>query len=344
MTTGAGQFWAGGRAIVVGAGLMGRHHAAAVRHAGSSVVAIVDRNLDLARSVARPYRGALASSDLGEVLEQVKPTIAHLCTPADTHRPLAEQLATAKIHAFIEKPMAGNAAETRAILDAFDRAGAIACPVHQYAFQRSVEQAIAALPSIGTVRRVAFDIRSAGGGDDTGSHDRIAAEIMPHPLSIIQRLLPGIDVGALDWTLERAAPGEWLALSTSEGVLLSIAISMGGRPTRFATIVSGTGGTVELDNFHDFLVTLPGAVSRAAKIAQPFIHGGKSLASAAGNLAERTLRRESAYPGLRALTRRFHTAAMSAGRITVPISVTETMAVAFARDALVAQCPEWSGG
>lgn len=307
-------------------------------------MAVVDRNADLARSVARRYRGAVAISDLGEALALANPTIAHVCTPAETHRALAEQLAAANINTFIEKPMMGNAADTRAILAAFERAGAIACPVHQYAFQRSVEQAVAALPSIGTVRRIAFDIRSAGGGDDADSHDRIAADIVPHPLSIIQRMLPGIDVGILGWTLERVVPGEWLASASCDGVLLSIAISLGGRPTHFGTIASGTGGTVELDNFHDYLVTLPGAVSRAAKITQPFVHGGKSLVSAAGNLAGRTLRRESAYPGLRTLTRRFHDAAQSTGRIAAPISAAEAIAVAVARDALLAQCPMLSDG
>lgn len=308
------------------------------------MVAVVDRNVDLARSVARRYRGALASSDLGEALTQANPTIAHVCTPAETHRAVAEQLAAEKIHAFIEKPMMGSAADTRALLAAFERAKAIACPVHQYAFQRSVEQAMAALPSIGTVRRIAFDIRSAGGGDDVAKLDRIAADIVPHPLSIIQRLLPRVDVGTLGWTLERAMPGEWLASASSDGVLLSIAISMGGRPTRFGTIVSGTGGTLELDNFHDYLVTLPGAVSRAAKITQPFVHGGTSLVSAAGNLAGRTLRRESAYPGLRTLTRRFHGAAQSGSRTPAPISAAEAIAVAVARDALLAQCPMSSDG
>lgn len=319
---------------------MGQHHAAAVQYSGSKVVGVIDRNVDLARAVARRYRGAMASNDLAATMEQANPTIAHLCTPADTHRFLAERLAVAKIHAFIEKPMAGSAAETREILNVFERNGARACPVHQYAFQRSVERAIAVGPWIGTVRRIAFDIRSAGGGDSASGHDRIAGEIVPHPLSIIQRLLPGIDIGALDWALQRATPGEWLASANSNGVLLSIAISMGGRPTRFVTIVSGTGGTVELDNFHDYGIYLPGAVSRAAKITQPFVYAGKSLAAAARNLAERTLRRESAYPGLRTLTRQFHDAANSSGRIAVPISAAETIAVAVAREALLAQCPE----
>jgi predicted dehydrogenase len=340
MVTDAGQFSKKPRVIVVGAGLMGRCHAATIRHVGAQIVAVVDRDLERAQALALRCRGAVASNDLNQALRRFQPTIAHLCTPAGTHRVLAEELAAAKVHVFIEKPLAGSEADTRAILGAFDRAGVIACPVHQYAFQRSVELVMAAKPSLGTVRRIAFDIRSAGAGDDATSQDRVAAEIVPHPLSIIQRLMPGLDIGALNWALERAAPGEWLASASSNGVLLSIAISMGGRPTRFATIVSGSCGTAELDNFHDFLVVSSGTVSRAAKISQPFIHGGKSLSNAALNLAGRTMRGERSYPGLRTLTRRFYAAAQSAGQFAAPISAAETIAVAVARDALLAQCPE----
>lgn len=343
MTTGVGQNSLGARVIIVGAGLMGTHHAAAAHYAGSTVVGIVDRNPDLARSVARRYRNAIADSDLEALLELTKPTIAHICTPPDARYPLVERLAAAKVHALVEKPMASNLAETKSIFDVFDRAGVIVCPVHQYAFQRSVEEAITVLPLIGAVRRITFDIRSAGGGDVVHSYDRIAAEIIPHPLSIIQRLLPGTDVGALGWALQRSNPGEWLASATSDGVMLSIAISMSGRPTRFSTLISGTMGTVELDNFHDYLVAFPGGVSKIAKITQPFIHGGSLLSSAAGNLVQRALRRESAYPGLRTLTRLFHRSAQSSGRISAPISAAEAMAVSIARDVLLAQCPASPG-
>lgn len=344
MATKARKIGATRRTIIVGAGLMGRYHAAATRHVGSTVVAVVDRDIDRACSLARQYRGALGFADLDAALEHTKPRIGHVCTPIDSHRPLADTLAASGIHALIEKPMALNTRETRLLLEKFSETGAIVCPVHQYAFQRSVEQAIRALPLLGSLRRIGFDIRSAGGGSDTGGQDGIAAEILPHPLSIIQRLLPGIDIGAAGWILQRSAPGEWLASAHSNGVMLSIAISMGGRPTRFATTVSGTHGTVELDNFHDFAVMLSGKVSRSAKVAQPFVHSGRSLALAAVNLAGRSIRGEHAYPGLRALTYRFHRATEAPASLEPPVTPIEALAAAIARDTLLKQCPGWPHG
>ena len=332
------------RTIVIGAGLMGRYHAAATRYVGSTVVAVVDRDIDRARSLARHYRDALGFADLDAALESTKPTIGHVCTPVGSHGALAGALAASGIHALIEKPMALNTRETCLLLEKFSKTGAIACPVHQYAFQRSVEQTLRALPLLGSLRRIGFDIRSAGGGNHAGDRDGIAAEILPHPLSIIQRLLPGVDIGAVGWTLQCSAPGEWLASAHSNGVMLSIAISMGGRPTRFATTVSGTNGTVELDNFHDFAIFLPGTVSRTAKIAQPFVHGGRSLATAMVNLAGRTIRGEHAYPGLRALTRRFHRATEAPASLELPVTPTEAIAAAIARDTLLNQCPGWPHG
>lgn len=344
MTRGGIQYASKARAIVIGAGLMGRHHAAAIRNVGSDLVAVVDSDVDRARSLARRFPGALASDDLEHVLGQTQPTIAHICAPPGSHLAIARQLAAAKVHSLIEKPLGASAVETRTILGKFDEAGALACPVHQYAFQRSIESAIAARAWFGKLRRIAFDIRSAGGVGDKRHLDSIAAEIVPHPLAIIQRLLPSVDVGQISWKLLRSAPGEWLASASSEGVQLVIAISMGGRPTRFATYLLGTQGELELDNFHDFAVGMTGRVSRSAKLSQPFGRHSKSLAAATLNLAGRMVRRELAYPGLRTLTRRFHQAALSAGSIPSPISVYETIAVAVARDALMAQCRDQARG
>jgi predicted dehydrogenase len=44
-----------------------------------------------------------------------------------------------------------------------------------------------------------------------------------------------------------------------------------------------------------------GGLSRTAKVAAPFRRGATSLSMAAFNLAGRALRRETAFPGLRAL-------------------------------------------
>ena len=320
-------------AIVIGAGLMGRHHAAAAAAAGARIVAIVDENRGAAETLAARWPGAVAETDLGKALASCGANVAHLCTPLPTHAAIASTIARAGLHALIEKPLGRTGEETAAIHQVFQKAGKFVCPTHQYAFQRSVSDAAAWLPRAGALRRIAFDICSAGAADGLDP-DEVVADILPHPLSMAQKLLPAADIGGLDWRCVRSAAGEWVVTAPVAGAVLVIEISMAGRPTRFLTRITAEGGSIELDNFHDFAVRWPGTVSRAAKIAQPFVRSGLGLASAGWNLAGRALQRESAYPGLRALVSEFYEA-VSSGR-ALPITTEESIAVAEARDRIMA--------
>ncbi|CAN5724517.1 hypothetical protein BH23GEM3_BH23GEM3_10100 [soil metagenome] len=85
---------------------------------------------------------------------------------------------------------------------------------------------------------------------------------------------------------------------------------------------------------HGFCVVESGTVSRTRKLLRPFHHSALFFTAAAQNLGKRALRREPAYPGLRELVRRFHAAADSGG--PPPIAARETIAVAAARDQLLA--------
>jgi predicted dehydrogenase len=328
------QRQAGPAAIIIGAGLMGRHHARAAAAAGASIVAVIDHDREAAASLAASFSGAVADTELEKALGLVHADVAHICTPLATHAPLGETIAKAGLHALIEKPIARTAAEAREIHDSFARNGKLACPTHQYAFQRGVRDAAAWLKCAGRPRRITFDICSAGaaGGLDP---DEVVADILPHPLSMVQKLLPAPGIAGLDWTCVRSAAGEWVIASTLEGAALVIQISMGGRPTRFLTRITADAGSIELDNFHDFAVVWPGTVSRAAKIVQPFLRNGRGLAAASWNLAARALRRESAYPGLRTLVSEFYRAAGSDGRIAPPITPEDSIAVAEGRDRII---------
>ena len=322
-------------AIVVGAGLMGRHHAQAAAAAGARIAAIVDPDRAAATALAASWPGAVAETDLVRALQSVPADAAHICTPLPTHAEVSGLVADAGLHALIEKPVAASAGETMRIHERFAGKGRLACPTHQYAFQRSVTDTAGWLPQAGALRRIAFDICSAGAAHGLDA-DEIAADILPHPLSMVQKLLPSVDLAALKWSCVRPAPGEWVIAAPIEGAALVIQLSMSGRPTRFMTRVTADGGSVELDNFHDFAVAWPGTVSRAAKIVQPFLRSGLGLAAAGWNLAARTARRESAYPGLRTLVRDFYRAVENPADVPAPITAEQSIAVAEARDRIIA--------
>jgi hypothetical protein len=110
---------------------------------------------------------------------------------------------------------------------------------------------------------------------------------------------------------------------------------MHARPTCFEMTVHSDRGTIALDFFHGFAIRYQGKVSRFRKIARPFANSLKLFGAASRNLISRGLRAEVAYPGLQQLTRTFYAAVRGAG--PPPISADDAIAVAVARDAVLAK-------
>ena len=315
---------------------MGRYHAQAAVAAGASIRGVVDQDFEAAKSLAAKCRGATPATSLEEALKSSRAAVAHICTPASTHSEIAISVAKAGLHALVEKPLGVSAADVRRIHQSFEHEppGTLVCPTHQYAFQRSTRAASAMLPTLGALKQLAFDICSAGAAAGLITADELIAEILPHPLSITQQLVPGIDVAKLDWSCIRSASGEWLVAAPHDGTLLRISLSASGRPTRFRTFVTAERGSIELDHFHDFAFVLQGEVSKTQKIMAPFVRSGREFTGAAQNLLARTGRREFAYPGLRTLVAEFY-AAVRNGDSRAPITPEQSIAVAEARDRIM---------
>lgn len=323
------------KVAIVGAGLMGRHHLKTAQRLGATVVGVVDHDLRAATDLTRGLAGAHATESLDWLIANHSFDVAHVCTPASSHGEIGLVLAKARIAAFVEKPLAETADETRTIVEAFSSSGALLCPVHQYAFQPAVDKALRIIKKIGPIKSLSFDIVSAG-GINSNDLDRTAAEILPHPLAILQRLRPAIKLEKLSWSVSRSDPGEWVVMAVHDDLQIIISISLASRPTNFMTRLRGTHGSIEINNFHGYAVFIPGTVSRAAKIRQPFLLAGKHLATASGNLLMRAATFESAYPGLRTLTRKFYSAVLSGNRRAAPISDSDIIGLAIARDIIMA--------
>lgn len=308
---------------------MGYWHTKASRRAGGRVVAIVDRNPTRAEALAAGVAGSCAVRDLDEVVDRVD--VVHICTPTATHVALTTFALEARRHVLVEKPLATSAPAAAALLDLATRQGVLLCPVHQFLFQDGVESAIARLPAIGPLRHISFATCSAG-ADAAGQleADDVALEILPHPLSLLARLLPATN--NIEWSVRHPAPGEIRALAQAGDVTCSLLISMSGRPTTNALELIGARGTTFVDLFHGFAVTHPGGVSRLRKAARPFMSAAATAGAAGLNLAKRSWRTEPAYPGLRRLLQLFYRAA--AGDGACPIPPAETFAVARESDRL----------
>jgi len=315
------------RAVVVGAGLMGRFHTAAVAAAGGAIAAVVDPDLARARALADVARVATSITELDD-----RADVVHVCTPADTHVEIVKAALGAGAHVVVEKPAAPDAAATALLLDAAGRHGSMLVPVHQFVFQRGFQRLVRDRDRFGTIVRLEFEAATAGAEAGAIEPDELVADILPHPLALFGRLVDA-ELSELDWLVRQPAPGELRALADSNGTTLEIAISTRGRPTRARLGVTGTSASAEADLYHGFAVFEAGEVSRARKAARPFARSATTLAAAGGNLVRRALARETAYPGLRELVERTYEAIETRG--PPPIGAEETLAVALARDRLL---------
>lgn len=314
-------------AIIVGAGLMGRWHLEAARRAGARVVAIVDR--DAARAEA--LGGGLARASLTAALAQ-RADVVHICTPLDSHVSLCHEALAAGCHVIVEKPATSTVAEAIALTTAARAAARLLVPVHQFVFQRGIQQIRARLPSFGSIRHLDFTTASAGAERNRADRDAIAAEIVPHALSLVRSLL-GVEVATLEWHLERPAPGEWrMSAVTDRGATISGVISLSARPTFASCRVLGERASATADLFHGYAVFERGHTSQRYKMFRPLVTGVGGSVRATANLLRRALRGERAYPGLRALCAATYRA--SQGQGLAPFAMDEVVDVASARDRL----------
>ena len=322
------------RTAIVGAGLMGRWHADAVSRIGGTISAVADSDPRKAALLIRSHPQARALPDLAGIVADGLADVIHICTPAETHEALVQQVLEAGLHSIVEKPLTETADTTSNLLRLAESKNLLLCPVHQFLFQPGVLRAQAAIDKIGPLLHVDTVICSAGAQFGPQDADLVAVDILPGPLSLIARLLPGA-VRVADWRIEHPAKGELRASTSAEKVSASMLISLNGRPTVNALRLIGERGSAQVDLFHGFCVLEHGTVSRAHKIAHPFLQSGATLFSAAMNLISRTARSESAYPGLRELIRRFYEALRTRGK--PPVSPSETLEVAAARDNILAE-------
>lgn len=89
------------------------------------LVAIVEPSQELSRRYARDYRlpDELFHTDLAEMLAKVKPQAVATFTSTFDHRRVVEVCAPQKVHVMMEKPLAVNMDDARAIENAANKAG-----------------------------------------------------------------------------------------------------------------------------------------------------------------------------------------------------------------------------
>ena len=91
----------------------------------TELVGACDLNAENLQAFATAYSASAAYTDLGEMLDSVRPDIVSICTYANSHRALLEQCLAAGVKAiWCEKPLCLAMDDGRAMLQAAEQAGA----------------------------------------------------------------------------------------------------------------------------------------------------------------------------------------------------------------------------
>ncbi len=132
------------RCGVVGVGRMGSHHARLYAESeDAELVGVVDTNPQR-RQEAEARLGVKAFETVAQLLEE-QIDAASIATPTDSHRAVGEPLLGAQVACLIEKPLAPDVEEARAIAEAGERSGAVLQVGHVVRYD-PVTMAIRALP------------------------------------------------------------------------------------------------------------------------------------------------------------------------------------------------------
>jgi predicted dehydrogenase len=128
------------RAGVIGAGVFGGHHARKCASLpGVVLTAVLDPHEERAEALAGPL-GAAIFDDMDAFLDQVD--LVTVASPASTHARLAAEALRRGRHVYVEKPLADDAEDGRALVAAAEESGAVLACGHQ---ERAVLRAIGLL-------------------------------------------------------------------------------------------------------------------------------------------------------------------------------------------------------
>jgi predicted dehydrogenase len=188
------------RAIVVGAGFAGEGHTIALRENGVAIEAICARTPSVVQAVAERLGVPRASVDWRQTLDEIKPDIVAVATPADAHAEVIEAALARGCHVFADKPLAPTAPVARRLYERAHDAGV----KHAYAATHRYDPSVVWIEELvrdgaigrvgeveGTFRRhinpltpwTWYDSVALGGG--------LLHNALPHWLGILQRVLGG---------------------------------------------------------------------------------------------------------------------------------------------------------
>jgi predicted dehydrogenase len=188
------------RAVVVGAGFAGEGHTIALRENGVVVEAICARTPSAVASAAERLGVPCASTDWLAAIDEIKPDIVSVATPAGAHAEIVEAALARGHHVFCDKPLAPEAGAARRLWERARDAGV----KHAYAATHRYDPSVVWLAELvrdgaigsvgeveGTFRRHVNPLTPWTWYDSVALGGGLLHNALPHWLGILQRVLGG---------------------------------------------------------------------------------------------------------------------------------------------------------
>jgi predicted dehydrogenase/nucleoside-diphosphate-sugar epimerase len=326
------------RVVLLGAGLMARHHASAIGRMVETarVVGVADPSPDALAAMAEVVPGARLEGDPATLLESVEADVAHVCTPPEHHAAAARSALEAGLHVYVEKPFALDEAEAAEVLALAAERGLVMCAGHQLLFEAPSRRAREFLPALGRVVHLesyfAFRPSRAGrGGRPALSAEGQLIDILPHPVYL---LLSFLEEAVPDAPLEldgvRVGRGGTVhALLRRGDVTGPLVVTLSGRPVESYLRVVGTNGSVHADFVRGTVQRAVGPGSSGIdKALAPYRLARQLLGGTTAALGRRILKRQRSYPGLVEIFEAFYGGIRGTGeRPMTPDSILDTVRV-----------------
>ncbi len=171
------------RAVVVGVGHLGKHHARILASLpGVTLAGVVDTDAERAGQVAAE-RGTSAYADVAQVPGKID--VAVVAVPTESHARIAHGLLEAGVHTLVEKPITQTVAEADALIATAKARGVVLAVGHSERFNPAV---MAARPHLKDPRFI--EVHRLGQLPGRSLDIDVVLDLMIHDLDLILSLVP----------------------------------------------------------------------------------------------------------------------------------------------------------
>lgn len=320
------------KAAVIGTGKISEEH---LKFLGGSPLVSLEGVCDLSPSLAqyatKRFQAKQWFTDYHKMLDEVKPDVVHILTPASSHVKLATDCLNAGTHVIVEKPIAFSRAEFLQLWELAQSKQRVLIEDHNYRYNEPIRamQKIVDFGRIGEVREVEVRMNLAVRGKDSRYMDRsLPNPVHKYPCGVIHEFIthlcylallfsPGkIDTIKAAWrkhgTDDIFKYDDLDALLISGPVHMRIRYASDTGPDCFIVSVHGDKGMVSTDLFLPHVRLLAPRVGgkQLTPLVNHWCNGWELLRSSVGNFRNKIMQK-SPYEGLQTFMGAAYTALLN---------------------------------